>query len=294
MTNNSTERGKVSFSGNENITRDNSAERNYRPFTRTLVEGSIELGVDFIMSHFLPEERQLWPRSISTKKTNNAQFQVNSTNEMVSWFKYANLYDCKINAYPVYTDFYIKRTGIAPSLIFIDLDLGMFGFNKSRLDRELRRTLKNIRTAFGDTDEEYEICPTIIWSGNGYHIYLPVNAIPLEHEPRFYSLTNEPSRKFLQFAEEHLSNKKSDPCHIRATSFKNCMLRVPYSLNSKNDNEELVTIIQEWNGYRPSIRPLMYRFYLYLLVQRSDELHNRRKKKYQVYSSSTDWGVSTS
>ena len=53
--------------------------------------------------------------------------------------------------------------------------------------------------------------PLFIWSGNGYHIYQPVSAFPLEQEEIFISKSNEPSKEFLQFAELHLTDHKSDP-----------------------------------------------------------------------------------
>jgi hypothetical protein len=73
-------------------------------------------------------------------------------------------------------------------------------------------------------------------------------------------------------------------------SFKNCMIRIPGSFNSKNGLEE-VKIIQKWNGYRPNIKPLLFRFDLYLLVSKSKELHNNKtkQKSYQPRVFSTDW-----
>ena len=66
-----------------------------------------------------------------------------------------------------------------------------------------------------------------------YHIYLPVEAFLLEEESEFARF-GYPSRKFIQFSEEFLSAKKADPCHTKGLSFKNCMLRIPGSINSKN------------------------------------------------------------
>jgi hypothetical protein len=41
------------------------------------------------------------------------------------------------------------------------------------------------------------------------------------------------SRKFMQFAESYLSENKADHAHNITISFKNCMLRIPGSINSK-------------------------------------------------------------
>ena len=64
----------------------------------------------------------------------------------------------------------------------------------------------------------------------------------------------------MQWAEQHLTDGKADPCHSKGVSFNNCMLRVPGSINSKR--YEQVRIVQRWNGYRPSIKPLLYDFYI--------------------------------
>jgi hypothetical protein len=51
---------------------------------------------------------------------------------------------------------------------------------------------------------------TVLWSGNGYHIYQPLEAFPLKQEELFASKSTESSKEFLQFAEQHLTNYKSD------------------------------------------------------------------------------------
>jgi hypothetical protein len=104
--------------------------------------------------------------------------------------------------------------------------------------------------------------------------YLPIGVFVLEKETEFNRF-GYPSRKFMQFAEYYLSDNKADPCHTKGLSFKNCMIRIPGSINSKSGLEE-VKIIQRWNGYRPNIKPLLFRFDLYLLVLKSSELHQRK------------------
>ena len=44
--------------------------------------------------------------------------------------------------------------------------------------------------------------PTVIWSGNGYHIYLVLDAFVLETEDAFNNskFGSNPSQKFLRFA----------------------------------------------------------------------------------------------
>ncbi len=130
-----------------------------------------------------------------------------------------------------------------PNFIFIDLDSGAFK-TCEELDKVLTKTLKNLNDRL---DRAY---PTVLWSGNGYHIYLPVKASLLELENIFRELSEEPSRKFIQFAEQFLSDNKSDPEHWKHVSFKNCMLRIPGSINS---NGKQVKLIQQWDGRQPEI-----------------------------------------
>jgi hypothetical protein len=103
-----------------------------------------------------------------------------------------------------------------------------------------------------------------------------IDAFVLEEESLFTKF-EQPSRRFIQFAEAYLSNKKSDPCHSFTMSFKNCMLRVPGSFNAKSDIIEEVKVLERWNGIRPSIKPLLFDFYLYLQDLRLKKLQNKHK-----------------
>jgi hypothetical protein len=119
--------------------------------------------------------------------------------------------------------------------------------------------------------------PTVLWSGKGYHIYLPIAALILEDESLFEDIeVYDPSRKFLQWSEQHLSNNKADPCHSMGVSFNNCMLRVPGSMNSKVNKQ--VTIVQSWNGIRPNIKLLLYDFYIHLVNMKLIELQGIKIK----------------
>lgn len=191
------------------------------------------------MEHF---EGQFLPRTISTYATRNRQILVHSREEALTRFKAAEYLDCKINAFPDYTG--MKNLNRQkPNFIFIDLDSGAFK-TCEELDKVLTKTLKNLNDRL---DRAY---PTVLWSGNGYHIYLPVKASLLELENIFRELSEEPSRKFIQFAEQFLSDNKSDPEHWKHVSFKNCMLRIPGSINS---NGKQVKLIQQWDGRQPEI-----------------------------------------
>ena len=82
---------------------------------------------------------------------------------------------------------------------------------------------------------------------------------------------SNPSQKFLRYAESFLSDGKCDPQHNKTVSLRNCMLRVPGSINSKNGQQ--VRILQFWNQFRPNIRYLLEGFYVHLCNQRIQEMH---------------------
>ena len=108
------------------------------------------------------------------------------------------------------------------------------------LQHSLNQILKNIAYLLHD------VKPLVLWSGHGYHVVIPVNCKEaLEHFREFTQYISEPSKEFLQFAERHLSFNKADPANN--PSFKSCLLRVPYTFNSKCIGERVdaeVKIIQ--------------------------------------------------
>ena len=86
---------------------------------------------------------------------------------------------------------------------------------------------------------------------------------------------------FIQFAEEYFTDYTADRLHN--PTIKSCLLRIPGSLNSKcisKEQDQEVKIIQEWDGKRPSINPLLRDFRRWLIQKRIDdieELKNKRK-----------------
>jgi hypothetical protein len=109
----------------------------------TLDTIKIQEGLDFILSHF---EEPVWPRAIFTK-TLGKQYVVYGKQEAIARFKQSNLLDCRINAYPYYTEFKgINRQ--PPNFIFMDIDRCL-----CRTDKELwnaiEDTCKNIEQTLG-------------------------------------------------------------------------------------------------------------------------------------------------
>jgi Primase X len=238
-------------------------------------------GFDFILQHF---EEPLWPRTVSTYTTEGRQILVYTKEEALARFNQAKLLDCRINSFRDYTGFGgINRQ--PPNFIFIDLDLSCFS-SMEELDKVLGNVLKDIKMKFNGAQ------PTVIWSGNGYHIYLPIQAFILESESVFAEY-EQPSKKFLRYSEKMLTNNKADPRHSNNLSFKNCMLRIPGSHSSKcvkKNNNSLgstteVRIIKRWNGTRPAINSLLRDFRRYLIQEKID--NNVAERKRSRFSSNT-------
>jgi hypothetical protein len=229
----------------------------------------IEIGLDFILSHV--EEPTIFPRTIMTKKL-GYQRTVYSKKRALEHFIESDFIDCRINAYPSLKE---GSTWI-PELLFIDLDLSGFNTKKS-LQITLDKTLKSIKEKLDNNSH-----PTVLWSGNGYHIILPVYCpVELERIQEFQEFDN-PSERFLRFAKDKLSNNKADKANN--PSFRSCLLRIPNSFNAKclakgaSFENSKVKIIQEWNKDRPSIKFLLRDFRRYLINQKIKELDKKKSK----------------
>ena len=218
----------------------------------------IENGLEFILSHF---EEPIYPRKISTYKTKCGQFSVSDKQEIIDSFRDSNWVDCRINAFPPFTNY--KEIQICPSnLLFIDLDKNDFK-SITALKLALSNTLKKIKDTL-----DPQSYPTVLFSGNGYHIIQPVSCPEVLENVNEFKKYDKPSQEFLRFAKNFLSNGKADKNHN--PSFKSCLLRVPNSINSKSNTK--VTIIQKWNGYRPSIiGEILYHFKTFLVNKKNEE-----------------------
>jgi hypothetical protein len=229
-------------------------------------ENLIETNLDFVIEHL---SDPLFPRTIMTKAL-GYQKEVFNKHELLAYFKASNYHDCRINAYPAYTEYRgINLT--APSFIMIDLDLKDFDLSIEKLDKILNKTLTKITDAFHDSQ------PTVLWTGNGYHIYQPVHGFILEEIDRFASLIDpykkDLTSRFMQFAESFFTDKKCDPQH--RPSIKSCLLRIPGTINSKCNQE--VKIVQRWNGIRPPINYLLRDYRIWLVSEKIDEkVENKR------------------
>jgi len=238
-----------------------AAAKDYRhtvsPATQNSLEHSCIGGLDYILSHF----DEIWPRTISTKATQGRQIIVNNREEALAYFKAANYLDCRISAYPywrpsIVSDFAGIKNVIALKLIMIDLDMTTFDSDEEKLSRSLRETLRKIKELL------LGYRPSVIWSGNGYHVYIPISTTIVLEDINEFSNIEQVSTKFLRFAEWYLSSGKSDSAHNNTVSLNNCMLRIPGTYNSKSNAQ--VSIIKRWDYNRPDISLLIGSFCAYL------------------------------
>ena len=247
-------------------------------------------GLDLLLGHFSNENEPLWPRTISTALTKGGQKTVHDKSTVISYYEGALRQDCKINAYPKYDE--LVEESLLPithkpkvSLLFLDLDLKPDQKQKlEELNATLNDTLKNIHEHLNGAE------PTILFTGGGYHVYLPldVDHIPIYEELDDFQRFDNPSEKFMRYAEKKLSNGRSDKNHN--PSFKSCMLRIPNSVNTKYSGERAkVKLIQRWNGVRarPTNKFMIDDFHAHLVQEVIDEKLKelRMQKKQRQFNS---------
>jgi hypothetical protein len=212
------------------------------------------------------------------------QIEVFNKEEILEYFKESNYKDCRINAYPSFTEYHgINRTPI--SFLMVDLDSKDFPNQassnkqgKSVLDKILDKTLQKITESIGGN-------PTVLRTGNGYHIYQPVSGLILEEYETFYEFTKyfdkDLTSMFIQFAEEYFTDYAADRLHN--PTVKSCLVRIPGSLNSKclaKGEDAEVKIIKKWDNTRASIQPLLIPFKTWLIQKRIDE--DLKNAKFQM------------
>jgi Primase X len=240
----------------------------------------VQDGLDFTLNHF--QEPQ-FPRKIMTKQL-GYQVEIYNKEESLEYFKSSNYENCRINAYPSFTEYHgINRTPI--SFLMVDLDSKDFPNEMKKgqaiLDRVLNNTLHKIKESTGGN-------PTVLWTGNGYHVYQPVSGYILEEYETFYKFTKyfdkDLTSMFIQFAEEYFTDYTADRLHN--PTVKSCLVRIPGSLNSKcvaKGQDAEIKTIQKWDGNRPSIQPLLRDFKIWLTQKRIDDIEKLKKNtKFQM------------
>jgi len=203
-------------------------------------------GLEYLLTHFSspdsPEPEPSYPRPVSTVLTETKQRDVYSLDVVKTYFEAADWIDAKIGAYPKYDLLAQKGKipwGYVPTnwVLFIDQEHG-----------DIKTTLHNIKMLLnGGT-------PTVLWSGHGYHIYMPLRVTTKD-----ILVNRELAIQYMRFMERKVSGQQCDKGHY--PSFNSCMLRIPGSYNhgcilEGVDSE--VKLLQKWDGFRisPSQRML--------------------------------------
>jgi hypothetical protein len=201
---------------------------------------------------------------MSTSLSQGRQFTVYNEEQILNECIKSNFIDCRLNAYPVLSGDDLPSTSLhAPILIFIDIDLPDGNYENSLL-----KSKKTLSQSLGRIKHKLEGCnPTVLWTGNGYHIYIALDTKPLELITDLVKLSSHPSKEFLKFIEIIFTNKNADPKHNH--SFNSYLLRIPFTLNSKcfsKDKDSQVKIIQKFDTQKvPHINgSLLREFRIYL------------------------------
>lgn len=263
---------------------------------RTQRKQKVREGINFILRHF-PEDK-IFPRTISTKDSSGEQFIVYSKKEMLKAYEQADFIDCKVSAYAAYAaKEYIYDNGInmqTPDFIFIDINNRSLSsslpetLNSNRLVDQVKAIdaiLENMKGIL------YRANPTILWAGNCFHIYQPVEVITLERIEefidlkccRFFTQQYLLSTLLLEFSKQKIllyknndhhyyHNNSSNPLQDLSYKSPHHMLMIPGTLHSKcnasnKDEEDEVQIAQAWDGNRPKIDLLLAGFQGYLTEQ---------------------------
>ena len=217
----------------------------------------------------------------------SGQFSVNSKEDLIQRYEQADFRDCRINAYPEV----IEKDGFLmqpPNFIFIDLDLSNFSNDKKKLDKIKDSTIRKM-------EQLNESHPSVSFTGNGYHIYLPIEVPVLDNEyifskdkfPNLFSTKGKyshyyVSEVFMQFAEDYFTRGRADPNH--RPKYKTCLIRIPDTYNTKclnkglSSEESKVKILQKWNGKRFDAETLVHEFRIWLTQQEINLNRTKREK----------------
>jgi hypothetical protein len=231
-------------------------------------EKRVKKNIRFILSHFNNQSYN-YPKAIKTLKTKGNSVYIQNEKEIINYFLDADFMDCKINGYPLHYNNSKKK--IYPNFIFIDLDLSLCNICKypdKKLDYILNETLRKI-------EKEINGFPTVLWTGDGYHIYQPIEldtkvfdkeknentTLRNNVEKEFSNQNNKNNKKFinefLRFSIKYLTNNQKN-FDYNSISTDYCFTIAPESIASKTDNK--VNINQKWNGHRANANTILKEF----------------------------------
>lgn len=181
----------------------------------------------------------------------------------------------------------INKTGIAPTVLLVDVDKEHFKTTEE-FEQCVTKTYSNFHNIL-------ESRPTVLWTGGGIHFLTPQKVDVFEKSIKFGKF-DQPSRKFLQFEEQRLTDGKGDPSHWNTISFNNMLLRIPGSLNSKvvqfdkkgkiidTPYDAKVRIERRWDGNTPTVEKLLLmRYYNWLQFTAINNIGEQRIRENQRY-----------
>ena len=99
-----------------------------------------------------------------------------------------------------------------------------------------------------------------------------INRLPLLESESIFASFENPSTEFIRYVAQRWTEGKNDPANN--PSVNSCLLRVPGSINSKNN--KAVGVVQLWNGIRPAANSMLFDFQIEL----SKEISTQIKEKY--------------
>jgi hypothetical protein len=238
--------------------------------------------------------QNLFPRMMSTARTNGGMFAVHNVNQILHACEMAEYIDCRLNGYPIFADYDIEKGIISPNFLFADSDKK--DIESAHFDNTSAEITSRIYRIFG-------IKPTVIWTGGGRHWYYTIRAVPLALIAEINQLIDsincrkrkkiEPSRLFLGFSELLVTDKKCDLQHAKTVSFRTFQTRIPGTLNGKyvNENRENATVRVEQEQPAKSTGTLtldVAREFMFYLNSLSKEQLTRRNS-YRYNKNPKDW-----
>jgi hypothetical protein len=138
---------------------------------------------------------------MSTALCQGRQFIVYNEEQIISECIKSNFIDCRLNAYPILLNDDIAAAIQAPNIIFVDIDLPK-GFENqeeaiTKLNNILEKTVSIIKKKLVGCK------PTILWTGNGYHVYIVLKARPLELITELADYQPSHQKNFLDLQNSH-------------------------------------------------------------------------------------------
>ena len=178
---------------------------------------------------------------------------------MFRTYEQSKFIDCRVSIYP---SLYATKENYNDKYANMQLaDLITFDLHKSVFMRESAQ-IKALYAILQALKKILAPRPTILSSGNAFHICQPIEPDPTERieEFRDHIINEYPALGLF------LRLSKLDPCHSQQP-YNPSMLLIPGTLNSnceEGEEHQEITIIQRWDGSRPKIDSVLIDFHRYL------------------------------